>query len=137
MLKTVVRTRYRRNEFLVMPFGLTNTPAAFMDLMNHVFKPYLDKFVIIFIDDILVYSKSKEEYEEHLKMILGILRAKQLYVKFSKCEFWLNKVAFLGHVILAEGVYMDPSKITGVVNWELPRNITEIRSFLGLVGYYR
>ena len=103
--KTVFRTRYGHYEFLVMPFELTNAPAAFMDLMNWVFRLYLDKFVIVFIDDILVYSKSKEEHEEHLKIMLEILRTKQLYAKFSKCEFWLDKVTFLGHVISAEGVY--------------------------------
>ena len=120
-----------------MSFGLTNALAAFMDLMNHIFKPYLDKFVIIFIDNILVYSKSKEEHEEYLKMILEILRVKQLYTKFSKYEFWLDKVTFLGHVILAKGVYVDPSKITMIVNWEQPRNVMKVQSFLRLAGYYR
>ena len=99
--KTAFRTRYSRYEFLVMPFGLTNAPAAFMDLMNMVFSPYLDKFVIVFIDDILVYSGSPEEHVEHLQTVLQILRECQLYAKFSKCQFWLDKVAFLGHVILA------------------------------------
>ena len=120
-----------------MPFGLTNAPAPFMDLMNQVFRPYLDSFVIVFIDDILVYSKSREEHEEHLRTILAILRTKQLYVKFSKYEFWLDKIAFLRYVISAEGVYMDPSKIAAIVNWEPPINIMETRSFLGLVGYYQ
>ena len=97
----------------------------------------MDKFVIVFIDDILVYSSSKEAYEKQLRIILQILRDKQLYAKFCKCEFWLNRVAFLGHVISAEGVLVDPKKIKAVVNWELPTNPTEVRSFLGLVGYYR
>ena len=135
--KTAFRTRYGHYEFLVMPFGLTNAPAAFMDLMNRVFRPYLDRFVIVFIDDILVYSKSSVEHEEHLRIVLSILRDKQLYAKFSKCEFWLDRVIFLGHVISAEGVWVDPSKIAAIVNWEPPRNVTEVRSFLGLAGYYR
>ncbi|KAH9658749.1 Endonuclease [Citrus sinensis] len=135
--KTAFRTRYGHYEFLVMPFELTNAPAAFMDLMNRVFRPYLDRFVIVFIDDILVYSRSQEEHEEHLRTILQTLRQKQLYAKFSKCEFWLDKVVFLGHVISAEGIYVDPQKIEAVVNWERPTNVTEVRSFLGLAGYYR
>ena len=114
--KTAFRTRYGHYKFLVMPFGLTNVPAAFMDLMNRIFKSYLDRFVIVFIDDLLVYSKSIVEHENHLRIILEILRDKQLYAKFSKCEFWLNKVVFLGHVILAEGIYVDPSKIAAIVN---------------------
>ena len=97
--KTAFRTRYGHYEFLVMPFGLTNAPAAFMDLMNRVFSPYLDKFVIVFIDDILVYSGSSKEHSEHLRIVLQTLRERQLYVKFSKCQFWLDKVAFLGHAI--------------------------------------
>ena len=108
MPKTAFRTRYGHYEFLVMPFGLTNAPAAFMDLMNRVFKPYLDTFVIIFIDDILVYSRSEEEHAEHLRIVLQTLRNKKLYAKFSKCEFWLEEVVFLGHVISTEGVYVDP-----------------------------
>ena len=120
-----------------MPFGLTNAPAAFIDLMNKVFRPYLDRFVIVFIDDILVYSQSQEKHEEHLRTVLQTLRQKQLYAKFSKCEFWLDKVVFLGHVISAKGIYVDPQKIEAVVNWERPTNVTEVRSFLGLAGYYR
>ena len=137
MSKTTFRMRYGHYEFLVMPFGLTNAPAAFMDLMNRVFRPYLDRFVIVFIDDILVYSKSSLEHEEHLRIVLSTLRDKQLYAKFSKCEFWLDRVIFLGHVISAEGVYVDPNKIAAIVNWEPPRSVTEVRSFLGLAGYYR
>ncbi|GJZ14813.1 putative reverse transcriptase domain-containing protein [Tanacetum coccineum] len=109
--KTAFRTRYGHYEFLVMPFGLTNAPAVFMDLMNRVFHEFLDKFVIVFIDDILVFSKSKEEHEEHLRTVLQILRQEKLYAKFSKCEFWLSKVAFLGHIVLAEGITMDPAKL--------------------------
>ncbi|GKD24278.1 putative reverse transcriptase domain-containing protein, partial [Tanacetum coccineum] len=109
--KTSFHTRYDHYEFLVMPFGLTNAPAVFMDLMNHVFHDYLDKYVVVFIDDILVYSKSKEEHEQHLRIVLGILREKKLYAKFSKCEFWLERVSFLGHVVSAKGIEVDPSKV--------------------------
>ena len=135
--KTAFRTRYGHYEFLVMPFGLTNSPAAFMDLMNRVFQPYLDRFVIVFIDDILVYSGSSEEHSKHLRIVLQTLRERQLYVKLSKCQFWLDRVAFLGHVISVEGVSVDPKKIEAVVNWKPPKNVSEVRSFLGLAGYYR
>jgi len=119
-----------------MPFGMTNAPAVFMDYMNRIFHPYLDKFVVVFIDDILIYSKSKEEHAEHLRTVLEILKEKQLYAKLSKCEFWLEEVHFLGHVIGRGGVAVDPSKVAAVLNWERPNTITEIRSFLGLAGYY-
>ena len=135
--KTAFRSRYGHYEFLVMPFGLTNAPAAFMDLMNHVFRPYLDQFVIVFIDDILVYSRSLKQHARHLRIVLNTLRDAQLYAKFSKCEFWLDKVGFLGHIISAEGISVDPQKVEAVMNWERPTNVTEIRSFLGLAGYYR
>ncbi|GAU49923.1 hypothetical protein TSUD_180410 [Trifolium subterraneum] len=135
--KTAFRTRYGHYEFLVMPFGLTNAPAVFMDYMNRIFQPYLDKFVVIFIDDILIYSKDPREHAEHLRIVLNILREKQLYAKFSKCEFWLSEVKFLGHVISQGGVSVDPSKVEAVLNWERPRTVSEVRSFLGLAGYYR
>ena len=135
--KTAFRTRYGHYEFLVLPFGLTNAAAAFMDLMNWAFKPYLDKFVVVFIDDILIYSKSHVEHGEHLRIVLQTLRERQLYAKLSKCQFWLDKVAFLSHVISADGVSVDPQKIEAVVNWKPPKNVSEVRSFLGLVGYYR
>ena len=135
--KTAFRTRYGHYEFLVMSFGLTNAPAAFMDLMNRVFKPHLDQFVIVFIDDILIYSRSQEEHDSHLRIVLQTLREKELYAKFSKCEFWLEKVSFLGHVVTKDGVSVDPSKIEAITNWERPTSVTEIRSFLGLAGYYR
>ncbi|RVW85873.1 Retrovirus-related Pol polyprotein from transposon 17.6 [Vitis vinifera] len=135
--KTAFRTRYGHYEFLVMPFGLTNAPAAFMDLMNRVFKPYLDQFVVVFIDDILVYSRSREEHEGHLSIVLQTLRDKQLYAKLKKCEFWLDRISFLGHVVSNDGISVDPSKVDAVANWRRPSTVTEIQSFLGLAGYYR
>ncbi|GKA12378.1 putative reverse transcriptase domain-containing protein [Tanacetum coccineum] len=133
---TAFRTRYGHYEFQVMPFGLTNAPAVFMDLMNRVCKPYLDKFVIVFIDDILIYSKNKEEHEEHLKIILELLKNEQLYAKFSKCDFWLESVQFLGHVINNKGVHVDPAKVEAIQNWSAPTTPKEVRQFLGLAGYY-
>ncbi|GJZ23716.1 putative reverse transcriptase domain-containing protein [Tanacetum coccineum] len=135
--KTAFRTRYGHYEFQVMPFGLTNAPAVFMDLMNRVCKPYLDKFVIVFIDDILIYSKSKQDHEEHLKLILELLKKEQLYAKFSKCEFWIPKVQFLGHVIDSQGIHVDPAKIESIKYWASPKTATKIREFLGLAGYFR
>ena len=135
--KTAFRTRYGHYEFLVMPFGLTNAPAAFMDLMNRVFRPYLDRFVVVFIDDILVYSKDEQELEQYLKIVLQTLREKKLYAKLRKWDFWLMEVSFLGHIVSVEGIRVDSAKIEVVVNWKLPRNVTEVRSFLGLAGYYR
>nr|GEY45796.1 putative reverse transcriptase domain-containing protein [Tanacetum cinerariifolium] len=113
-----------------MPFGLTNAPAVFMDLMNRVCKPYLDKFVIVFIDD-------EKEHEEHLKVILELLKKEELYAKFSKCEFWIPKVQFLGHVIDSQGIHVDPAKIKSVKDWASPKSPMEIRQILGLAGYYR
>nr|GEZ43824.1 putative reverse transcriptase domain-containing protein [Tanacetum cinerariifolium] len=127
---TSFRTQYGHYEFRVMPFDLTNAPIVFMDLMNRVCKPYLDKFVIVFIDDILIYSKDKEEHEEHLKTILELLKREQLYAKFSKCDFWLEYVQFLGHVIDSEGVYVDPAKIEAIKNWATPTTLTEVRQLL-------
>ncbi len=135
--KTAFRTRYGHYEFVVMPFGLTNAPAAFMDLMNRVCRPMLDRSVIVFIDDILVYSKTEEKHERHLREVLETLRREQLYAKFSKCEFWIETVQFLGHVVDKEGIRVDPAKVEAIERWEVPRNPTEIRSFLGLAVYYR
>ncbi|GJT62251.1 reverse transcriptase domain-containing protein [Tanacetum coccineum] len=135
--KTAFQTRYGHFEFTVMPFGLTNGPAVFMDLMNRVCKLYLDKFVIVFIDDILIYSKTKEDHEVHLGLVLELLRKEKLYAKFSKCEFWLQEVHFLGHVVNQNGIHVDPSKIEAEKNWKTPTTPSEIQSFLGLAGYYR
>ncbi|GKD64189.1 putative reverse transcriptase domain-containing protein, partial [Tanacetum coccineum] len=134
--KTAFRTRYGHFEFTVMPFGLTNAPAIFMDLMNRVCRPYLDKFVIVFIDDILIYSRTREEHEMHLGLVLELLKKEQIYAKFFKCEFWLQEVQFLGHVINGDGIHVDPSKIETVKNWEALRTPSEIHSFSGLAGYY-
>ncbi|GJW76298.1 putative reverse transcriptase domain-containing protein [Tanacetum coccineum] len=136
ILKTAFRTRYGHFEFTVMPFRLTNAPAVFMDLMNRVCRPYLDKFVIVFIDDILIYSKTREEHVEHLRLVLELLKKEKLYAKFSKCEFWIREVQFLGHVINSNRIHVDPSKIEVVKNWKASRTLSVVRSFLGLAGYY-
>ncbi|GJU11631.1 putative reverse transcriptase domain-containing protein [Tanacetum coccineum] len=135
--KTAFRTRCGHYEFQVVPFGLTNAPAVFMDLMDRVCKPYLDKFVIVFIDDILIYSRNKEEHTYHLRIILELLKKEKLYAKFSKCDFWINIMKFLGHVINSQGIHIDPAKIEAVKNWVSPTTPTEIRQFLGLTGYYQ
>ena len=108
-----------------------------MDLMNHVFRPYVDQFVVVFIDDIIVYSKDREDHDTHLGVVLETLRKEQLYAKMSKCEFWLNEVSFLGHIVLKEGIRVDLKKIEVVVEWKPPRNVTEVHSFLEMAGYYR
>ncbi|GJU02354.1 putative reverse transcriptase domain-containing protein [Tanacetum coccineum] len=130
-------TRYGHFEFTIMPFGLTNALAVFMDLMNRVCRPYLDKFVIVFIDDILIYSKTREEQVEHLRLVLELLKKEKLYAKFSKCEFWLREVQFLRHMINGNGIHVDHSKIEAVKNWKAPRTPSEVHLFLGLDGYYR
>ena len=135
--KTAFRTRYGHYEFVVMPFGLTNAPTVFMDLMNRVCRPMLDRSVIVFIDDILVYSRSREQHEEHLREVLGVLRSERLYAKFSKCDFWLREVQFLEHLVNQKGILVDPAKVEAVMSWEVPRSPSEIRSFLGLAGYYQ
>ena len=135
--KTAFQTCYGHFEFTMMPFGLTNAPATFMDLMNRVFQPYLDQFVVVFVDDILIYSQSEEEHEDHLRVLLQLLRDHQLYSKFNKCKFWLTKVSFLGHVVSASGMSVDPEKVEAVMSWERPKSVFEILNFLGLAGYYR
>ncbi|KAI3682050.1 hypothetical protein L2E82_50198 [Cichorium intybus] len=135
--KTAFRTRYDHFEFVVMPFGMTNAPAAFMDLMNRVCRPMLDRSVIVFIDDILVYSRSREQHEQHLREVLETLRKEKLYAKLSKCDFWLREVQFSGHIVNKQGIMVDPAKVEAVMRWEVPKTPSEIRSFLGLAGYYR
>nr|GFD00437.1 putative reverse transcriptase domain-containing protein [Tanacetum cinerariifolium] len=125
--ETAFRTRYGHYEFQVMPFGLPNALTVFMDLINRVCKPYLDKFVIVFIDDILIYSKNKKEHEEHLRTILKLLKKEELYAKFSKFKFWIPKVQFLGHVINSEGIYVDPAKIESIKDWVSPKSPMKIR----------
>ncbi|WVZ76022.1 hypothetical protein U9M48_024027 [Paspalum notatum var. saurae] len=134
--KTAFTTRYGLFEYLVMSFGLTNAPAFFMYLMNSIFMPELDKFVVVFIDDILVYSKTEAEHEQHLRIVLSRLRKHKLYAKFSKCAFWLKKISFLGHVLSADGIEVDPEKVEEVLKWKAPETVTKVRSFLGLAGYY-
>ena len=135
--KTTFRMKYGHYEFLVMPFGVTNAPATFMSLMNRVFFEQLDRFVVVFIDDILVYSRSRDEHAEHLRTVLEVLRQNQLFAKLSKCEFWMDRVAFLGHVLSEGGVSVDPEKVSRVQDWPIPRSVAEVRSFMGLAGYYR
>jgi hypothetical protein len=135
--KTAFSTRYGLYEFLVMSFGLTNAPAYFMYLMNSVFMNELYKFVVVFIDDILIYSKNEAEHENHLRIVLQRLRDHKLYAKISKCEFWLDSVKFLGHTISKDGISVDPSKVQEVMDWKPPKSVHQIRSFLGLAGYYR
>jgi hypothetical protein len=135
--KTAFSTRYGLYGYLVMSFGLTNAHAHFMYLMNSVFMPELDKFVVVFIDDILIYFKSEEEHAQHLRVILHRLHDHQLYAKFSNCAFWLKEVPFLGYVISTEGIAVDPSKVQEVLDWKSPKSVTQIHSFLRLEGYYR
>jgi hypothetical protein len=135
--KTAFSTRYGLYEYLVMSFGLTNAPAYFMYLMNSIFMPELDKFIVVFIDDILIYSKTKEDHANHIRVVLQRLRDHHLYAKFSKCEFWLESVKFLGHTIYSEGISVDPTKVQEVMDWKPPTSVHQIRSFLGLARYYR
>eukprot|EP00253_Pinus_taeda_P023407 PITA_23407 len=135
--KTAFRTRYGHYEFVVFPFGLTNAPATFMCLMNSIFHPYLDRFVLIFIDDILIYSRTIEEHHEHLRMVLQTLREHQLYAKFSKCDFFKEEIQYLGHVITKDGIVVDPEKIKAIMDWPVPKDVADVQSFMGLAGYYR
>jgi hypothetical protein len=135
--KTAFTMRYGLYEYHVMLFRLMNAPTHFVYLMNSVFLPELDQFVVVFIDDILVYSKSMEEHEDHLWIVLQRLREHQLYTKFSKCEFWIKEVPFLGHMVSPEGIAVDPNKVKEVLEWKTPMTVSEVRSFLGLATYYR
>jgi hypothetical protein len=133
--KTTFCTRYRHYEFVVIPFGLTNAPATFMCLMNNIFNQYLDKFVVVFIDDILVYSKMEEEHDEHLRIVLQTLRKHKLYAKFDKCDFYQKEIQYLGHVISSEGIVLDPEKIKAIMEWPVPKDVADIRSFMGITRY--
>jgi hypothetical protein len=130
-------TRYGLYEYIVMSFGLTNALTYFMYLMNKVFMEYLDKFVVVFIDNILIFSKNEEEHDKHLCLVFQKLRDNQLYAKLNKCEFWLKEVAFVGHIVSEGGISVYPSKVKDVLSWNTPQNVSNIRSFLGLTGYYR
>lgn len=135
--KTAFRTRYGHYEFVGMSFGLTKAPTIFKDQMNRVFKSYLDSFVVVFIDDILIYSYGEEEHRAHLRVVLQRLREEKLYAKYEMCEFWLREVSFLGHVVLGDGIKVDPKKTDVIRNWPRPLTPSDIRSFLGLAGCYR
>jgi hypothetical protein len=135
--KNAFKTRYGHYEFTVVPFGLSNAPDVFMCLMNGIFKEYLDKFVIVFLDEILVYSKSEEEHEHHLRMVLQVLRENKLYAKLSKCLFDQNIIHYLGHIILEERIVVEPKNIEAIKGYKTPKNVTEVRSFMGLASYYR
>ena len=135
--RTAFNTRYGHYEFLVLPFGLTNAPATFMAMMNDLLRPYLDKSVIVFLDDILIYSKNEQEHEQHVRQVLDILRQHKLYAKLSKCEFFQREVSFLGHRFSSRGKEMEPEKVQVIREWPVPKSVTELRSFLGLCGYYR
>jgi hypothetical protein len=135
--KTIFRTRYGDYEFTVVPFGLSKAPTIIMCLMNGFFREYLDKFVIIFLDEILIYYKSEEDHENHLRMVLQVLREHQLYAELRKCSFYLKQIHYLGHIISKDGIVVDPEKIESIREWSMPKNVTEVRLFMGLVGYYR
>ena len=135
--KTAFRTRYGHYEFLVLPFGLTNAPATFMHLMNKIFDKLLDTCVIIYLDDILIFSNNDIQHEEHLRLVLDILRENKLYAKISKCDFFKKSIDFLGHVVSAEGISVDPKKIEAIKSWPIPNGVPDVRSFLGLANYYR
>ena len=135
--KTAFRTRYGHYEWTVLPFGLTNAPATFQTLMNSVLRPFLDKFVLVYLDDVLIYSRSPEEHLHHLRLVLDALRKHKLYAKASKCDWGKGELAFLGHIIGAQGIRMDPSKLDAIAKWPTPANVTQLQSFLGLANYYR
>ena len=134
--KTAFKTRYGHYEFPVMPFGLTNSPASFQSVMNTVLSPYLDRFVLVYLDDILIYSRSISEHMNHLRAVLSALRDAKLYCKLSKCLFCTEEVEYLGHILTPEGVRMDPKKVDSIISWPTPTSVTHLKQFLGLLGYY-
>jgi hypothetical protein len=135
--KTTFITKYGLYEFTVMSFSLTNAPAYFMYLVNSVFMDYLVKFIVVFIDDILIYSQNEQEHEEHLRKVLQRLRDCQLYAKLSKCEFWISEVLFLGHIINWDGLAVDPKKVAAILVWKAPKDVRRIKSFIRMAGYYQ
>jgi hypothetical protein len=135
--KTTFRTQFGHYEFVVVPFGLTNSPIVFMSLMNDVFQKYLDRFVQVFLDDILIYSKNEREHEEHLRVVLSCLRENKLYGRFLKCSFFQKEIHYLGHIIYGEGISVDPEKVKAIMECPVPKNAHEMRSFMGLAGYYQ
>lgn len=135
--KTAFRSTYGHYKYVVMSFGVTNVPAIFMDHMNRIFRSFLNKFVVVFIDDILIYSRTREKHVEHIRTMLEVLRKKQLYAKLPTCEFWMKEVQFLRHVISTSGISVDLVKVQAVLQRERPKSATEIKSFVGLAGYYR
>ena len=135
--KKTFRTRYKHQDFVVITFGITNAPTTFMCLMNSIFSQYLDEFVLVIIDDILVYSKMEEEHEEHLKIVLQTLRKYKLYAKFDKCDLYQRRIQYIGHVISEEGIAVDPEKIKAIMEWSIPKDVANIRSFMGITGYCR
>src|SRR5579863_3851605 len=134
--KMAFRTRYRHFEFVVLPFGLTNAPATFMTLINDIFREYLDDFVIVYLDDILIYSRTQKEHLGHIRKVLDILRKHKLYAKIKKCDFMTEKVEYTGHYITSEGIMVDPQKVEAVQQWPTPKNVPEVRAFLGFANYY-
>ena len=136
IFKAAFRTRYNHYKFVIIPFGLKNAHASFVFLMNNILSNYLDKFVVVFIDDILIYSKNKQEHEEHLKIVLQVLREHKLYAKFSKCDLFKDAIQYLGHVVSKDGISVDPDKIKAITEWLVPKNVTDIRLFMGITRYY-
>ena len=137
IFKTTFRTHYGHYEFVVIPFGLKNALGTFMCIMSNIVSDYLDKFVVVLIDNILIYSKNEQEHKEHLKIVLQVLRGQQLYAKFSKCEFFKDEIQYLGHVVSKDGILFDPDKVKSIMEWSVPKNVSDIRSFMGIIGYRR